>query len=284
MFDELAVELHVFAVALHRELLQVGREAFEILFVRQHRDGLRAEEVVVPNRDQPHDHRQVLLERRGAEVLVHLVEPEQHLFEMRRPDGQHRREPDRRVHRIPAADPIPEAEHVGRIDAELLNLGRVGRHRDEVFRDRRLIAVQLAEQPGARRVRVGHGLQRREGLRGDDEQRLLGVEIDDRFGEIRAVDVRDEPERHVAPAEGAQGLVRHDRTEIGAADADVDDVTDAVCRCVRASRRCECDRRRRSSCRELRARPARRRGRRRRSIRHAARVTRRAARRGSRTR
>ena len=42
------------AVALHGELLQVGGEALEVLLVGQHRDGLRAEEVVVPERQQAH--------------------------------------------------------------------------------------------------------------------------------------------------------------------------------------------------------------------------------------
>ena len=75
---------------------------------------------------------------------------------------------------------------------------------------------------------VGHRLQRREGLRRDDEQRLRRIEIADRFGEVGAVDVRDEPERQVAVAVVLERLVGHDRPEVGAADADVDDVADAL--------------------------------------------------------
>ena len=37
------------AVALHGQLLEVGREALEVLLVGQDGDGLRAEEVVVPD-------------------------------------------------------------------------------------------------------------------------------------------------------------------------------------------------------------------------------------------
>ena len=74
------------AVALHRQLLQVGREALQVLLVGQHRDRLRAEEVVVPDAEQPHQHRQVALERRGAEVLVHLVEAGEHRAEVLRAD------------------------------------------------------------------------------------------------------------------------------------------------------------------------------------------------------
>ena len=103
----------------------------------------------------------------------------------------------------------------------------VGRDRDEMPRDRLLVA-ERAQAPGARGVRVGQRLERREGLRADDEQRLGGVEIAHRLDEIGAVDVGDEAERQVALAVVAQRLVGHHRAEVGAADADVDDVADAL--------------------------------------------------------
>ena len=46
--DLLALERDVLAVALHGQLLQVSREPFKILLVRQHRNCLSAEEIVVP--------------------------------------------------------------------------------------------------------------------------------------------------------------------------------------------------------------------------------------------
>ena len=48
------------------------------------------------------------------------------------------------------------------------------------------------EQPLARGVRVGERLERRERLGGDDEERLLRVEVARRLGEVGAVDVGDE--------------------------------------------------------------------------------------------
>ena len=123
------------AVALHRQLLQIGREALQVLVVRQHGDRLGAEEVGVPDAEQPHQHRQVPLERGGAEVLVHLVEAVEHGAEVVRADGEHGREADRRVHRVAAADPVPEAEHVGGVDAELGHLAGIGRDGDEVLGD-----------------------------------------------------------------------------------------------------------------------------------------------------
>ena len=75
---------------------------------------------------------------------------------------------------------------------------------------------------------VGEGLERGERLRRDDEQRLGRVEVVGGLPEVGAVDVAHEPERHVALREVAQGVVGHVRSEVGAADADVDDVADAL--------------------------------------------------------
>ena len=44
-------QCHVLAVAFHGELLEVGGEPLQILFVRQHRDRLRPEEIGVPDRE-----------------------------------------------------------------------------------------------------------------------------------------------------------------------------------------------------------------------------------------
>ena len=224
--DPGAVEGDVLAVGLHRQLLEVGGEAVQVLVVGQDGAGFGAEEVAVPDREQAHQHRQVFGQRRLAEVLVHRVEAGQHLGEAGRADRQHRREPDRRVHRVAAPDPLPEPEHVVGVDPERGDLLGVGRDRDEVLRDRRLVAAEAGQRPLAGGAGVGHRLQRREGLRGDDEQGLLGVEVAGRLDEVGAVDVGDEAEGHLAPAEVAQRLVGHHRAEVGAADPDVDDVAD----------------------------------------------------------
>ena len=226
--DFVAIERDVLAVALHRQLLQIGREALQVLLVGQHRHGLGAEEVVVPDRQQAHEHRQVALERRGAEVLVHLVEAVEHGAEVLRADGKHRRKADRRIHGVAPADPVPEPEHVGRVDAELRHFRGVRRDGDKMLGDRLFVAAETCERPVARGVRVGHRLQRREGFRRDDEERFRRVEIADGLREVGAVDVGDEAERHGALAVMLQRLVGHHRPEVGAADADVDDVANAL--------------------------------------------------------
>ena len=67
--------------------------------------------------------------------------PREHRAEVVRPDREHRREADRRIHRIAAADPIPEAEHVGGVDAELRDFRGVGRDGDEMLGDGRFVAA-----------------------------------------------------------------------------------------------------------------------------------------------
>src|SRR4029078_88321 len=65
--DTHAIERDVLAIALHGELLEIGGKPLQILVVRQHGDGLGAEEIIVPDADEPHQHRQIAFEWRGAE-------------------------------------------------------------------------------------------------------------------------------------------------------------------------------------------------------------------------
>ncbi len=90
------------------------------------------------------------------------------------------------------------------------------------------IAAQTRQRPVPGGVRVGHRLQRGEGLGGDDEERLGRIEIAYRLREIGAIDVGDEAEGHGAVAVVLERLVGHHRPEVRAADADVDDVADAL--------------------------------------------------------
>ena len=89
------------------------------------------------------------------------------------------------------------------------------------------ISCEPFKQPGASSLSVGHSLQCREGFRRDDKERFRRVEIMDSFSEVRAVDVRDEPEGHGTVAIILEGLVGHHRPKVGAPDTDVDDVANA---------------------------------------------------------
>ena len=150
------------AVALHRQLLEIRGKAFQIIFVRQYRHGFCAKEIRVPDRKQPHDHRQIIPKRRGAEMFVHLVKSVEHRAEMFWPDRQHRRKADGRIHRVASPDPVPKAEHVRRINAERGHLLGIGRDGYEMFRHGFFISAQTFQQPVARAFGVRHGFQRRE--------------------------------------------------------------------------------------------------------------------------
>ena len=147
--------------------------------------------------------------------------------EVVRSDGEHRRKADRRVHGVASADPVPEPEHVGRIDAELRHFCRIRRDRDEVLGNRLLVTARPCSDQCASRMRIRHRFERRECLRRDDEERLGGIEITNRLGEVGAINVGDEPESHGPIAVVFQRFVGHDRSEVGAADADVDDIPNA---------------------------------------------------------
>mmetsp|Transcript_106383 Transcript_106383/g.296163 ORF Transcript_106383/g.296163 Transcript_106383/m.296163 type:complete len:344 (+) Transcript_106383:327-1358(+) len=111
---------HALAVALHVELLDVGDEPRQRLAVGEHRAALVLEHADVPHRQEPHDHRQVLLGRRREEVLVHvpasLVELHDGVEAVLQGEGQ---DADRGPAGEAAANPVPEAEDVGGVDAEL---------------------------------------------------------------------------------------------------------------------------------------------------------------------
>ena len=139
------------AVALHGQLLQIGGKAFQVLFVRQHSDGLRAEEVVVPDANRPISTGR--LRSNGAVRKCSSIswKPSEHGAEIVRPDGDHGGKADGRIHRITAADPVPETEHVGGVDAELRHFLGIGRDRDKMLRDGRLVARQPRQQPAPAR-------------------------------------------------------------------------------------------------------------------------------------
>src|SRR3569623_1594603 len=73
VIDYFDVTIDALAVALHVALLEIGGKAMEILIVGQDGVSLGAEEIVVPDTEQRAHHRQILLERRRAEMFIHLV-------------------------------------------------------------------------------------------------------------------------------------------------------------------------------------------------------------------
>ncbi len=220
------VEAHRLAVGFHVELLEIRRESAQLLRVRQHRLGGEAEPVGVPDPEQRHQHRRVRGERGGAEVFVDDVEPVQELTEAFGSDGDHQRQPDGGVDRVAPADPVPESEHVRGVDAELGDPLGVGRHRHEVVGDRRL--AECVDQPRASGPGVGERLDRAERLRGHHEQCRGGIGVGEHGRDVGAVDVGHERTADAFVAVRLERPVRHRRSQVGAADPDVDHMGDPV--------------------------------------------------------
>ena len=161
------------------------------------------------------------------------------------------RQTDGRPERVAAAHPVPEFEHVRGIDAEFRDCASLV---DSATKCLATAARRRARRPAS--ARADRALVMRllggEGLRGDDEQRGLRAKRLERLGDVGAVDVGDEVDGESAWHTAAGLRSTMTGTEVGAADADVDDVGDASDRCGRSSRRCAQPSRRCASARSTR--------------------------------
>ena len=226
------------AVGLHGELLQVGRETVQVLAVRKHGVALGTEEVDVPDVEEAHQRDGVVLERRVAEVLVDGMEALEELLEALGAEHDDQRQAHGGVDGVAAADPVPEAESVSGVDAEGLDLLECGGDSDEVLGHGLgvlligavdgALSLELLEHPGLDLASVGEGLERGEGLGDDDHERSLGIQTLELLGLVVGVDVGDIAAVDTGVGIGAQGLVGHNRAQIGAADADGHQVLDLL--------------------------------------------------------
>ena len=158
-------------------------------------------------------------------MLVDRVESAEEFAKGSRPDGDHQRKPNRGVDRVTATDPIPELEHVGGVNSELGNFGRVGADGDEVLRHGAV--AQGCHEPATRLVRVREGLDGGEGLGTDHHQRRGRIEIGKVRRDVRAVDVADEAATQTGLRKGLGRQVRHRRAKVATTNADIDHCLDA---------------------------------------------------------
>ncbi|RUP47744.1 hypothetical protein BC936DRAFT_145378 [Jimgerdemannia flammicorona] len=96
-----------------------------ILIIRQDSVSLCAKEVVVQNPHKGKEDGNILLERCGFEVVVHLVSAEEELMEVLVANENGDGEADGRPERVAATHPVPKGEHVACIDPKLGHLLRV---------------------------------------------------------------------------------------------------------------------------------------------------------------
>ncbi len=76
------------AVALHIGLLQIGGQMFQMLGIGYNRMTGSIEKVDVPDPHKPHQHRQVLIQRRASKVLVHAMGTRQQRLKVIHANGQ----------------------------------------------------------------------------------------------------------------------------------------------------------------------------------------------------
>ena len=149
---------------------------------------IAAEKITVENAREGKNNGNVAPQVGFAEVAVHGIGAGQKLLEIIHAHGKRHRQPDSRPDRVPAAHPVPELEHILRVDAEPGHLGAVGGNSHEMPGYRSLIAGFL-HKPLPRRTGICHGFKGGEGLGGDNEQHGLGIHPAQGFGHMRAVDI-----------------------------------------------------------------------------------------------
>jgi len=124
--------------------------------------------------------------------------------------------------------PIPESKHVLRVNAKLADALGVGRKRRKVLGDRTLVAPKGVEDPLFGRPGVGHGFLRRKGLGGDQTEGGGGIALLQDLGNVRAVHVGAKVHLQIALGVRFEGLADHDGSKVAAANANVDNVPDAL--------------------------------------------------------
>src|SRR5258706_10099560 len=160
-------------------------------------------------------------------MYVHRVEAGEHFAKPFGTNSNHKGKSDSRVIRVASSNPVPELEHVGRVDPKLLHLLGVCRDGNEMF-GHRLLAPQGLDAPLAGRASIRQSLQCRESLGGDDEERLRRVQISGSFHKLVAIDVGNEAHGQTTITEVPQCIVSHGWTQVGAANTDVNDIAHAL--------------------------------------------------------
>jgi len=73
IIDTLTIFRNGFSVGLHIALLEVISKFMQVLVVRKKGVSLGAVEIIVPNPNDCHDNRQIVLQRSLLEVFIHAV-------------------------------------------------------------------------------------------------------------------------------------------------------------------------------------------------------------------
>ena len=179
-------------------------------------------EVAVPHIQEPQAHRQVGLDGAASKVFVHGMCACQKLTKTLGANGNRQRQADGRPHGIPSAHPIPKPKRG--LYTKGLGCGHVGGERGKVVG---CIGLPLLHKPPLGRLRVGHGFYCCEGFAGDQKQGFFRVQLGQGRGKFMAIDIAHKVQPFACCGKCIERQHRHVRTEIRAADSNVDNVGDA---------------------------------------------------------
>ena len=211
------------AIALHLQLLQVGRNAAQGAVVRGNAAAGEAVEVAVPDVQQTQAHWQIVFQRRGAEVLVHGVCTGQKFTETGCANSDGNGQANGRPHGIATTHPVPESKGGG--DAKRVCRGHVGGQCSKVARN---VGTSMRLEPGLGRGGVGHGLDGGEGLAGNQKDSAIRLEVGQLGGQLVAIHIAHKVQTLAGGGKRVQRQHRHLRPQIGTANADVHHVGDGL--------------------------------------------------------
>ena len=196
----------------------------EILIVRKHRMRFCAKEINVADIEKTHEENDIALERGVLKVAIHIVKTLEELLKHLGPKGDHKRKAHRRVYRITAAHPAPEAKGIVGVDAKFRNQLQVSRNSNKMLSNRSLLGsgravdstllLERRKKPFPGHARVCHGFEGGESLGNDDHQRGFRIEVTRLFCHIGRVDIRDVAHRKAFFCKRFERLVRHNRAQV----------------------------------------------------------------------
>jgi hypothetical protein len=210
VFDVVTTSSNCLSVRLHGELLEISREAVEILIEGRHEMGLSTKKVGIPDAQKTADHGNILLKRGLLEMLVHRVCTSQELVEVVIANVQADAEADGAPHTVTSTNPIRKTEHVLLVNAEFGHFRLVGGESNKVLGDVSIFFRSL-EEPLLGGIGIGGGLGGCKGLGCDEEQCGLGIRVLQRFGNVGSINVGNKVELEVAISVWLQCFRDHDR-------------------------------------------------------------------------
>lgn len=104
-----------------------------VLVIGKNGLSLRTKEVVVPNTQDSHNNRQVLVQWGSLEVVIHFMSTAKQFMEVVKTNVDGNRQTDGRPERVTSTNPVPETEHVLGIDTKGRYLLLIGRESNKVL-------------------------------------------------------------------------------------------------------------------------------------------------------